>query len=55
MVMPYVGRRSAASPATGYPKLHNAEQEAIVQEAVLGHDDASWSVQRPSSLLGHQT
>jgi len=55
VVMRYVGRRAAASPATGYPKMHNAEQEALVQEALLGHDDASWSVQRPSSLLGHQT
>jgi len=55
MVMRYVGRRAAASPATGYPKLHNAEQEALVKEALLGHDDAGWSVQRPSSLLGHQT
>ena len=27
----YVGRRAAASPATGYPKLHNAEQEALVK------------------------
>ncbi|OLQ12439.1 2-oxoglutarate dehydrogenase, mitochondrial [Symbiodinium microadriaticum] len=31
MVMRYVGRRAAASPATGYPKLHNAEQEALVK------------------------
>eukprot|EP00931_Biecheleriopsis_adriatica_P036232 TRINITY_DN2087_c0_g1_i1.p1 TRINITY_DN2087_c0_g1~~TRINITY_DN2087_c0_g1_i1.p1 ORF type:complete len:1043 (-),score=295.32 TRINITY_DN2087_c0_g1_i1:39-3167(-) len=55
MVMRYVGRRAAASPATGYPKLHAAEQDAIAQEALVGHDDASWTVQRPSSLLGHQT
>merc|ERR1712066_740920 len=55
VVIRYVGRRAAASPATGYPKLHNAEQEAVVKEALLGHDDAGWSVQRPSSLLGHQT
>jgi len=55
MVIRYIGRRAAASPATGYPKLHNAEQEAIVQDALVGHDDASWTVHRPSSLLGHQT
>eukprot|EP00933_Yihiella_yeosuensis_P031830 TRINITY_DN25437_c0_g1_i1.p1 TRINITY_DN25437_c0_g1~~TRINITY_DN25437_c0_g1_i1.p1 ORF type:complete len:1020 (+),score=228.07 TRINITY_DN25437_c0_g1_i1:73-3132(+) len=55
MVMRYIGRRAAASPATGYPKLHAAEQEAIVQQAMTGHDDANWTVQRPSSLLGHQT
>lgn len=55
MVMRYIGRRAAASPATGYPKLHNAEQEAIIKEALFGHDDAAWAVQRPHSLLGHQT
>ena len=55
MVMRYVGRRASASPATGYPKLHNAEQEALVKEALVGHDDENWTVQRPSSLLGHQT
>lgn len=55
MVMRYVGRRASASPATGYPKLHNAEQEALVKEALVGHDDEGWTVQRPSSLLGHQT
>eukprot|EP00435_Cladocopium_sp_Y103_P040147 s1410_g10.t2 len=31
----YVGRRASASPATGYPKLHNAEQEALVKEALV--------------------
>lgn len=59
LVMRYIGRRAAASPATGYPKLHNAEQEAILREALLGTSDAraedNFSVQRPSSLLGHQT
>jgi len=59
LVMRYIGRRAAASPATGYPKLHNAEQEAIMREALLGTSDASaadnYSVQRPSPLLGHQT
>jgi len=55
MVMRYVGRRSAASPATGYAKVHAAEQEALVSEALLGHDDKNWQTQRPSKLLGHQT
>ncbi|CAK9077167.1 2-oxoglutarate dehydrogenase [Durusdinium trenchii] len=67
LVMRYIGRRAAASPATGYPKLHNAEQEAILREAVWvrsvrlewaieipGAED-NFSVQRPSSLLGYQT
>ncbi|CAK9115851.1 unnamed protein product [Durusdinium trenchii] len=39
LVMRYIGRRAAASPATGYPKLHNAEQEAILREAVWVHRD----------------
>jgi 2-oxoglutarate dehydrogenase E1 component len=30
----YVGRREAASPATGFYKVHNAEQEALVAEAL---------------------
>ena len=30
----YVGRREAASPATGYYKTHNAEQEALVAQAL---------------------
>jgi 2-oxoglutarate dehydrogenase E1 component len=57
LVIRYIGRRAAASPATGYPKLHAAEQAEIVRQAVLGSDDyASGSTtQRPSSLLGHQT
>eukprot|EP00931_Biecheleriopsis_adriatica_P033817 TRINITY_DN1960_c0_g1_i2.p1 TRINITY_DN1960_c0_g1~~TRINITY_DN1960_c0_g1_i2.p1 ORF type:complete len:1021 (-),score=228.48 TRINITY_DN1960_c0_g1_i2:101-3163(-) len=59
LVVRYIGRRASASPATGYPKLHNAEQEAVVQEALLGGGDASaadgFSKQRPVSLLGHQT
>lgn len=59
LVMRYIGRRAAASPATGYPKLHNAEQEALIREALLGTSDAraedNYSVQRPSPLLGHQT
>eukprot|EP00928_Gymnodinium_smaydae_P023471 TRINITY_DN19360_c0_g2_i3.p1 TRINITY_DN19360_c0_g2~~TRINITY_DN19360_c0_g2_i3.p1 ORF type:complete len:1025 (+),score=287.34 TRINITY_DN19360_c0_g2_i3:74-3148(+) len=55
VVVRYVGRRAAASPATGYAKVHQAEQEALIKEALLGHEDANWSVQRPSGLLGHQT
>ncbi|CAE8599192.1 unnamed protein product, partial [Polarella glacialis] len=55
MVMRYIGRRASASPATGYPKLHNAEQEALVTDAILGHVDSDGKVNRPSSLLGHQT
>jgi len=55
MVMRYVGRRAAASPATGFHKLHVAEQEAVIAEALVGHDDESWAVQRPSKILGHQT
>merc|ERR1711972_1134249 len=57
VVIRYVGRRAAASPATGYPKLHVAEQEAVVQEAISGVHDASAdrSIERPTSLLGHQT
>ena len=30
----YVGRPEAASPATGYLKVHNREQEALVSEAL---------------------
>jgi 2-oxoglutarate dehydrogenase E1 component len=55
LVMRYVGRRAAASPATGYAKVHHAEQEALVKEALLGHDDENWAKHRPSKLLGHQT
>jgi len=55
MVMRYVGRRAAASPATGYAKVHAAEQEALTNSALLGYDDEGWSKARPSKLLGHQT
>jgi len=55
VVIRYVGRRTAASPATGYGKVHAAEQDAVIKETLLGHDDANWTVQRPASLLGHQT
>jgi 2-oxoglutarate dehydrogenase E1 component len=30
----YVGRKAAASPATGLAKTHNAEQAALVNEAL---------------------
>mmetsp|Transcript_57119 Transcript_57119/g.122876 ORF Transcript_57119/g.122876 Transcript_57119/m.122876 type:complete len:1087 (+) Transcript_57119:110-3370(+) len=54
LVMRYVGRRASAAPATGIGKLHTAEQEAIVKEALIGGklEDGS---SRPSALLGHQT
>merc|ERR1740121_2655456 len=55
MVMRYVGRRTAASPATGYAKVHTAEQNALVKAALMGFDDQNWQNQRPSKLLGHQT
>merc|ERR1739845_74862 len=55
VVMRYVGRRAAASPATGYAKLHAAEQSELLKVAIAGYDDANWSVHRPSGLLGHQT
>jgi len=55
VVIRYVGRRSAASPATGYAKVHAAEQDSVVQAALVGYESANWEVQRPSKLLGHQT
>merc|ERR1712039_307806 len=57
VVIRYVGRRSAASPATGYAKVHNEEQAAVVMEAVTGSHDAKAdrSIERPTSFLGHQT
>lgn len=30
----YVGRPEAASPATGFYKVHQAEQEALIEEAL---------------------
>jgi len=53
LVMRYVGRRASASPATGYAKVHAAEQEMLLREALLGVDESAAS--RPSKLLGHQT
>lgn len=55
LVVRYVGRRAAASPATGLPKLHNAEQESVIAEALSSRSD-DWKLNhRPSALLGHQT
>merc|ERR550525_284208 len=39
LVVRYIGRRASAAPATGIGKLHLAEQEAIVSEALLGHEE----------------
>jgi len=55
VVMRYVGRRAAASPATGLKKLHDKEQESVLTQALSNHDDQGWAIQRPSALLGHQT
>jgi 2-oxoglutarate dehydrogenase E1 component len=31
----YIGRAEAASPATGFPKTHDYEQQLIIEEAIL--------------------
>lgn len=49
----FVGRRAAAAPATGLGKLHGMEQQAIISEALLGHEETG--APRPTALLGHQT
>jgi len=54
VVMRYVGRRASAAPATGFAKLHAAEQESVVKECILG-DAPDGSHPRPTGLLGHQT
>jgi 2-oxoglutarate dehydrogenase E1 component len=54
VVIRYVGRRAAASPATGYPKLHMAEQNGVIEGAIHG-DTLAQGKQRPTGLLGHQT
>merc|ERR1712151_901924 len=51
VVIRYVGRRAAASPATGYPKLHMAEQNGVIEGALLG-DTLAQGKQRPTGLLG---
>jgi len=55
VVIRYVGRRAAASPATGYAKLHVAEQEAVIKETLLGDAPDPTGNHRPTGLLGHQT
>jgi len=55
VVIRYVGRRAAASPATGYAKMHVAEQESVVNEALLGEGPDPSGKHRPTGLLGHQT
>ena len=35
----YVGRRAAAAPATGYPKMHQEEQEKLIDDALSGQFD----------------
>jgi 2-oxoglutarate dehydrogenase E1 component len=37
----YVGRRSAAAPATGYFRVHQEEQEKLVDDALTGFVDPS--------------
>eukprot|EP00746_Dinoflagellata_sp_MGD_P001864 gnl/MRDRNA2_/MRDRNA2_103542_c0_seq1.p1 gnl/MRDRNA2_/MRDRNA2_103542_c0~~gnl/MRDRNA2_/MRDRNA2_103542_c0_seq1.p1 ORF type:complete len:1180 (+),score=256.97 gnl/MRDRNA2_/MRDRNA2_103542_c0_seq1:123-3662(+) len=51
-VIAYVGRRAAASPATGLAKLHAAEQSAVVSEALFG--SVGDGKDRGSMLLGHR-
>ncbi len=36
----YVGRKAAASPATGFPKIYKMEQDGIVDQAVGPHNQA---------------
>lgn len=55
VVIRYVGRRAAASPATGYAKFHAAEQDSVIKEALLGDAPDPSGAHRPSGLLGHQT
>jgi len=55
LVMCYVGRRAAAAPATGLGKVHAAEQEAVVREALLPGGREVNEIPRGSALLGHQT
>jgi 2-oxoglutarate dehydrogenase E1 component len=55
VVIRYVGRRSAASPATGYAKLHAAEQSTVVTESLVGDSPSPDGAHRPTGLLGHMT
>ena len=36
----YMGRKAAASPATGFPKIYKMEQDGIVDRAIGPHDQA---------------
>lgn len=54
LVVRYVGRRAGAAPATGIAKLHAEEQNWVIQEALVGHEDTRSDVNRPSPVLGHQ-
>ena len=36
----YVGRKAAASPATGFPKIYKMEQDGIVDRAIGHHNQA---------------
>jgi 2-oxoglutarate dehydrogenase E1 component len=36
----YVGRKAAASPATGFPKIYKMEQDGIVDQAIGPHNQA---------------
>lgn len=40
----YVGRRPAASPATGYLSIHNAEQKELLEDALILSEAAAQSV-----------
>jgi len=55
VVVRYVGRRSAAAPATGFAKLHAAEQDSVIRETLLGDAPDPSGKHRPTGLLGHQT
>jgi len=52
-VLRYVGRRAAASPATGMPRLHQAEQAAIIDGALGDISSLTLQNDRLSPLLGH--
>ena len=43
----YIGRKTEASPASGYGEVHNREQSAII-EVALGEDVVSWGHGRRS-------
>lgn len=52
-VVRYIGRRAAASPATGLAKLHMAEQAAIIESALGEFQTVDQKEVRRSPLLGH--